>query len=145
MNHFFQVSGIGLIATGAYIKLQYGDFIQLSDSSLTTGPVFLIVIGVIVTIVGFLGCCGAVKENYCMVSTVSFSVLRQDLSVPINCQFVFPYQEITCAKNCVFPFVYTKKSTMLYFWMLSIHYVRVICKLLYIVSSWLKFMLFFST
>ena len=66
----FQVSGICLIAIGAWVKTKYGDFIHLNDSSLTTGPVFLIIIGVIVALVGFLGCCGAYKENYCMVTTV---------------------------------------------------------------------------
>ena len=66
----FQISGIALIVIGGIIKGKYGDFIQLSDSSITTGPIFLIIIGVIVAIVGFLGCCGAYKENYCMVTTV---------------------------------------------------------------------------
>ena len=59
-----------MIGIGAWVKAKYGDFIHLSDSSLTTGPVFLIIIGVIVALVGFLGCCGAYKENYCMVTTV---------------------------------------------------------------------------
>lgn len=72
-NFIFWLSGIALIAVGAYVKAKYGDFIQISSSSLTTGPVFLIIIGVIVAIVGFLGCCGAYKENYCMVTT--FAVL----------------------------------------------------------------------
>lgn len=72
-NFIFWVSGICLIGIGAWVKAKYGDFIRLSDSSLTTGPVFLIIIGVIVALVGFLGCCGAYKENYCMVTT--FAVL----------------------------------------------------------------------
>ena len=68
---FFQLSGLALIVVGAVIRAKYGDFVEISSSSLTTGPVFLIIIGVIVAIVGFLGCCGAYKENYCMVTTVS--------------------------------------------------------------------------
>ncbi|XP_068744236.1 CD63 antigen-like [Montipora capricornis] len=72
-NLLFWVSGIALIAVGVYVKGKFGDFLQFSESEMTTGPVFLIVIGVVVTIVGFLGCCGAYKENYCMVTT--FAVL----------------------------------------------------------------------
>ena len=68
---FFQLSGLALIAIGAVIKGKYGDFIRLSGSSVSTAPVFLIIIGVIVAIIGFLGCCGAYKENYCMVTSVS--------------------------------------------------------------------------
>jgi CD63 antigen len=35
------------------------------------GPVLLIVVGVTVFVVAFFGCCGAVKENHCMIMTVS--------------------------------------------------------------------------
>lgn len=72
-NFIFWLSGLALIIVGAAIKLKYGDFIQVSSSSVSTGPVFLIIIGAIIFIVGFLGCCGAYKENYCMVTT--FAVL----------------------------------------------------------------------
>ena len=73
-----QVSGVALIVVGAVVKTKYGDFIQLSDSNAATGPVFLIIIGVIVAIVGFLGCCGAYKENYCMVTTVRMTLIFQN-------------------------------------------------------------------
>lgn len=72
-NFIFWLSGLALIVVGAVIKAKSGDFVEISSSSLTTGPVFLIIIGVIVAIVGFLGCCGAYKENYCMVTT--FAIL----------------------------------------------------------------------
>jgi len=68
-NFIFWLSGLALIILGAVIKVKYGDFIQVSSSSITTAPVFLIIIGAIIFIVGFLGCCGAWKENYCMITT----------------------------------------------------------------------------
>lgn len=68
-NLIFWISGIALIAIGALIKAKYDDFMKLSDHNVTAGAVFFIIIGVIVAIVGFLGCCGAWKENYCMVTT----------------------------------------------------------------------------
>jgi CD63 antigen len=36
-------------------------------------PVLLLAIGCICALLGFLGCCGAIRENYCL--TVSFAVL----------------------------------------------------------------------
>lgn len=72
-NFIFWVSGLVLIGIGVWIKLKYSEISHLNSSDLLTGPVFLIIIGVVVTIVGFLGCCGAYKENYCMVTT--FAVL----------------------------------------------------------------------
>jgi CD63 antigen len=35
------------------------------------GPVLLVVVGITVFVVAFFGCCGAVKENHCMIMTVS--------------------------------------------------------------------------
>jgi len=48
----------------------YNDFL---DSNYFSIPKLLIAIGVITFIVAFFGCCGAIKENYCMVLT--FAVL----------------------------------------------------------------------
>lgn len=36
-------------------------------------PVILLAFGSLCTLLGFLGCCGAIRENYCL--TVSFAVL----------------------------------------------------------------------
>ncbi|VDM63043.1 unnamed protein product [Angiostrongylus costaricensis] len=36
-------------------------------------PVILLIFGSLCTLLGFLGCCGAIRENYCL--TVSFAVL----------------------------------------------------------------------
>lgn len=62
-----------MIIIGAVIRDKYGDYFSYADNSFANVPVFLIVVGVIVFCVGFLGCCGAIKENYCMVTT--FAVL----------------------------------------------------------------------
>jgi len=72
-NFLFWLSGLILIIIGAIVRDKYGDkFAELSDQ-FANAPVLIIVVGVIVFIIGFLGCCGAVKENYCMVTT--FAVL----------------------------------------------------------------------
>jgi len=75
-NFLFWLSGLALIIVGAYIKVNYGDYLSYGDEDSTnfaSVSVFIIVVGVIVFIIGFLGCCGAYKENYCMVTT--FAVL----------------------------------------------------------------------
>jgi len=72
-NFLFWLSGLILIIIGAIVRDKYGDkFAELSDQ-FANAPVLIIVVGVIVFVIGFLGCCGAVKENYCMVTT--FAVL----------------------------------------------------------------------
>ena len=100
-----QISGICLIAVGAWIKAKYRDFIQLSDSSsAASGAVFLIIIGVIVAIVGFLGCCGAWKENYCMVTTVLAQISPNKLYF---CQLLLLY---LTRYNCAHPWIILTSS-----------------------------------
>jgi len=72
-NFLFWLSGLILIIIGAIIRDKYGDTLNLVSSKFGSAPVLIIVVGAIVFVIGFLGCCGAVKENYCMVTT--FAVL----------------------------------------------------------------------
>lgn len=72
-NFLFWLSGLVLIVIGAIIRDKYGDYFAYADSKFANAAVFIIIVGVVVFIIGFLGCCGAVKENYCMVTT--FAVL----------------------------------------------------------------------
>jgi len=74
-NFLFWLSGLALIIVGSIIKSKYGDYLSYGDegSQFTSVSVFIIIVGVIVFVIGFLGCCGAVKENYCMVTT--FAIL----------------------------------------------------------------------
>jgi len=72
-NFLFWLSGLALIIIGAVIREKYGDQFSFVDTKFANAPIFIIVVGVIVFVIGFLGCCGAVKENYCMVTT--FAVL----------------------------------------------------------------------
>jgi len=72
-NFLFFLSGLALVIVGGVIRSKYGDYLSFADSKFASAAIFIIVVGVIVFIIGFLGCCGAVKENYCMVTT--FAVL----------------------------------------------------------------------
>lgn len=72
-NFLFWLSGLVLIVIGAIIRDKYGDYVSYADNRFANAAVFIIIVGVVVFVIGFLGCCGAVKENYCMVTT--FAVL----------------------------------------------------------------------
>jgi CD63 antigen len=67
----FQISGIAILAVGAIIQNFYTNYSDFLLGNFFVGPVLLIVVGVIVFVVAFFGCCGAVKENHCMIMTVS--------------------------------------------------------------------------
>jgi len=68
----FQITGVVILTIGAVILAEYGTYEALLDGNYFSTPGLLIAIGVIIFLVAFFGCCGSIRENYCMVLTVSF-------------------------------------------------------------------------
>jgi len=68
----FQISGIAILTVGALIQNFYSNYTDFLHGNFYVGPVLLIILGIIVFVVAFFGCCGAVKENLCMIMTVSW-------------------------------------------------------------------------
>lgn len=73
-NLIFQLTGLGLLGVGIWARIQFSDYMNLSSHDYSTACYVLIGAGVIVTIIGFLGCCGALKEQGCMLKTVRKSL-----------------------------------------------------------------------
>lgn len=72
-NLIFYLAGIVLIVAGALVQTKFRDYFVFFGGQFNSAAVLLIVVGVIVFTVGFFGCCGAYKENHCMIMT--FTVL----------------------------------------------------------------------
>ncbi|XP_034252665.1 CD63 antigen-like [Thrips palmi] len=66
-NVLFVITGIVLLAIGATIKAVYMGYHVFLDDRYFSAPNLLIAVGLIILLVSFLGCCGAVKENHCMI------------------------------------------------------------------------------
>lgn len=75
-----QLSGVGIIAAGAVVLGQFGGLQHFLEDRILAPPIVLIVAGSIVFLVAFLGCCGAIKENYLMLMAVSRVSCRVELS-----------------------------------------------------------------
>ncbi|BFZ21681.1 hypothetical protein BsWGS_24720 [Bradybaena similaris] len=71
-NLIFVIAGIGLIAAGAYVKIQLDSYYNFFGNDYMGPGILLIVVGVIIFLLAFFGCCGAVRENYCL--TMTFAV-----------------------------------------------------------------------
>merc|ERR1712111_251632 len=61
INFVFFLASVALIAIGAYINFHMRQYLNTS--------IVLIIIGAIILIVAFFGCCGACTENACMMYT----------------------------------------------------------------------------
>ncbi|XP_048585636.1 CD63 antigen [Nematostella vectensis] len=65
-NLLFFIFGIILVAIGGWAEAKYGSYLALSNIEYASGSRLLIAVGVIIAVVAFCGCCGAYKENKCL-------------------------------------------------------------------------------
>ncbi|XP_018533117.1 CD63 antigen [Lates calcarifer] len=72
-NFIFWICGLALIVVGILVQMALHKTFMIRDVTASGGPIVLIVVGVVIFFIAFFGCCGAWKENYCMVTT--FAVL----------------------------------------------------------------------
>ncbi len=71
-NFFFFLTGIALIAMGTYIHLEMSDYLDYFDDQYLNATILFIILGAIIVVVSFFGCCGACTENSCMMFTFAF-------------------------------------------------------------------------
>jgi hypothetical protein len=67
-----QIAGAGLLALGILLKLKNDDIQNFIPDKYHLGlpPILLIAIGSVIFVTAFFGCCGAIKESTCMLTTV---------------------------------------------------------------------------
>ncbi|XP_072309711.1 tetraspanin-8-like [Eucyclogobius newberryi] len=72
-NLLFWISGCIILGVSIYLK------VNKDNNSISSEPLpgvdLLIAVGVIIMLLGFLGCCGAIKENRCMLLLFFISLL----------------------------------------------------------------------
>uniref|UniRef100_A0A646QC03 Tetraspanin n=1 Tax=Hemiscolopendra marginata TaxID=943146 RepID=A0A646QC03_9MYRI len=72
-NFIFFITGAVLLGIGIYVQVHTKNYLSFAGPHYLTAAVILIVVGCIITVIGFFGCCGACKESHCMM--ITFSVL----------------------------------------------------------------------
>ena len=78
--------GIVLIGVGAWTLIKFGDYVTLTDSiPYATGSKVTIAAGCLIALISFMGCCGAWKENRCMLVIVSSDSRRNCLFYIVRC------------------------------------------------------------
>ncbi|TKS76686.1 CD63 antigen [Collichthys lucidus] len=72
-NFIFWLCGLALIVVGIIVQIGLHKTFMINDASASGVPIVLIGVGVVIFFIAFFGCCGAWKENYCMITT--FAIL----------------------------------------------------------------------
>ncbi|XP_014277319.1 CD63 antigen [Halyomorpha halys] len=68
-NLLFAISGIVILTIGIMIQQKYSNYKIFIDEKLFSLPVIFIIVGVLIFIVAFFGCCGAIQESNYMLIT----------------------------------------------------------------------------
>ncbi|XP_031627365.1 uncharacterized protein LOC116343455 [Contarinia nasturtii] len=74
-NFLFAIIGIGMVVTGFIVRTKFIDYHDFIEYDLTPYPILLIVVGFVVFLIAFFGCCGAIKENTCMLFLYSLIMI----------------------------------------------------------------------
>lgn len=64
-----------MLGVGIYVQLKIGDYVELSSVKYVTGSIIIITVGAVIAVIAFFGCCGAIKENRCLLGMVSSSLI----------------------------------------------------------------------
>lgn len=73
-NFIFWLLGVAVLAVGIWSRVDGASWESLlQDSTVLNAANLMIASGVIVAVIGFLGCCGAIKKSECML--VSYAIL----------------------------------------------------------------------
>ncbi|XP_072398838.1 23 kDa integral membrane protein-like isoform X1 [Diabrotica undecimpunctata] len=77
-NIIFALGGLALIVVGVLYKLNINDFTEaIPDdySAIGVAPILTIVVGSIIFVIAFFGCCGAIRESPCLLTTYGVILL----------------------------------------------------------------------
>ncbi|XP_059062805.1 uncharacterized protein LOC131855547 [Achroia grisella] len=76
VNLFFALAGLALLGLGIAIQLQLNVVLDtVPDHGIQVAPISAMVIGGIVFVIAFYGCCGAIRESNCMLVTYAICMI----------------------------------------------------------------------
>jgi len=91
-NLLCALGGIAILAVGVAFFLRIGDIEKVfEDWNVQVVPILFIVIGSIIFIIAFFGCCGAIKESHCMTVTYSTFLMIMLIAQIVLAIVVFVY------------------------------------------------------
>jgi len=85
VNCCWQLLGCAILGIGIWLQVSKAAYASLAPSyNVLSATILLISAGVLVLIIGFFGCCGAIMESKCMLVTVRKVTLQMHASDDTN-------------------------------------------------------------
>lgn len=69
------MTGLFTIIIGAVVQSSYHHYENFIGQTFWSVPIVLMIVGSLIFIISFLGCCGALRESSCMIMTFSVFLL----------------------------------------------------------------------
>ncbi|KAH8267076.1 hypothetical protein KR018_001718 [Drosophila ironensis] len=93
-NILFVICGILLITFGSIMVASIKDFSSVGETfSVNSVAIIILVLGCLIFLVSFMGCCGAIRENACCLTSVGFD----------NFEFILWSYKLHCMA-CIFQY-----------------------------------------
>lgn len=91
-NLLCSLCGIALVVIGGVSLAKIAELQQISeDHNIVAPSIFFIILGSVVFVIAFFGCCGAIRESYCMTQTYGFFLLVLIIGQIVIAALVFIY------------------------------------------------------
>jgi len=74
LNFIIFAVGVGVVALASIVIHRSSEYGELFLDGILTLPLWTLIVGVVITLLGFFGCCGAMRENSCMLYTYAVIV-----------------------------------------------------------------------
>lgn len=74
-NSIFWLTGVSLVVIGGLGELLYGDYKDITQGGFTSATAILVGVGIVIGILGFAGCYGAIRENYYTLKVFSYLLI----------------------------------------------------------------------
>jgi CD63 antigen len=74
-NFIFLIFGITLVILGIVVTAQFSNYIQVIDNGFNVVPIIIILLGLVVSLIAFFGCYGAMKENKCLINLFAACII----------------------------------------------------------------------
>lgn len=96
-----QIGGIAFVAIGGLILAKAGDIENvLKEHNTYSVPIGLIVVGSVIFVIAFFGCCGAVRESQCMTMTVSTYLCLSKIALLTLFYYLIPVRLLPFLFDC---------------------------------------------